>query len=859
VATQDVFSAEELARLRGFPEINRAELIRYFTLTGADEAFVRQFRTGRNVLGVAVQLCSLPWLGFVPDEVSLAPDAVVGRLSQRLGIAMGELRGYGEREQTRTDHLREVAGYAGWRSMETAEWKDLDEFLFARAMEHDSPKLLFRLACEYLLSSRVLRPGVILLLRRVAAARAHARTETWSRVRHLLSDRRCAELDLLLVPDAYLGRTPLAWLGVGPTSSSPAAVKAELEKLAYLRRLDAHTVDLSMLPAERRRFLAGVGRRLTVQALQRREPERRYPILLTLLSQSVVDVLDETLLLFDQAISGREAAAKQKVAEALAERAKGGENRQALLDEILTIVLDTAIGDEQIGGMLRTSIGLDRMRAAWAERRERLPRDHGQLSMLDASMSYLRQFAPAVLAAVGFDGGPGTEQLMQAVGILTGLYATGARKVPADAPVGFVPTKWAGYLVAAEQAGDVTAYRRYWELAVLVGLRDGLRSGDVFVPGSRRYADPASFLLAPEAWAPQKVEFCHLVGKPVEAADALAAAADELHTALVDLETQLAKGNPGEVRLTDDGELIIPPLTAEDVPAEADALRTELAGMLPRVPIASVLVEVDARTGFTDHLVHAGGKVARPAELKRNLMYVIIAEATNMGLSAMADSCGVPYDVLAWTAEWYLRPETLESANAAVVNYHHRLPLTRAFGSGTLSSSDGQRFPVKGKSITARHLSRYFGSGAAPAPRAADRADVVPDPGHQRDRLLVDRVPRPRRRRPAPDRPRRRRRGPGAHLADPPRERALLRHPLRRHRRRTRPARHRRLPAFAAGRRRCRAGRLTRAGPRALAAGRMIWLPSGSTQAAGLPISPLYRQRTGVPAGRLGGAGPQSC
>ena len=45
------------------------------------------------------------------------------------------------------------------------------------------------------------------------------------------------------------------------------------------------------------------------------------------------------------------------------------------------------------------------------------------------------------------------------------------------------------------------------------------------------------------------------------------------------------------------------------------------------------------------------------------------------------------------------------------MNYHHRLPLTRAFGSGPLSSSDGQRFPVKGKSLTARHLSRYFARG----------------------------------------------------------------------------------------------------------------------------------------------------
>ncbi|HEU5388007.1 MAG TPA: hypothetical protein VFV73_19095 [Streptosporangiaceae bacterium] len=67
----------------------------------------------------------------------------------------------------------------------------------------------------------------------------------------------------------------------------------------------------------------------------------------------------------------------------------------------------------------------------------------------------------------------------------------------------------------------------------------------------------------------------------------------------------------GEVRLGKDGELIIPPLTTEDVPAEAEALRDEPAAMLPRVPIASVLVEIDARTGFTDLLTHAGGMATR--------------------------------------------------------------------------------------------------------------------------------------------------------------------------------------------------------------------------------------------------------
>jgi len=179
-----------------------------------------------------------------------------------------QLRGYGERAQTRTDHLREVLRYAGWRVVGAPEWKQLDEFLVARAMEHDSPKVLFGSACEYLLSEQVVRPGAVLLLEHVAAARERARRETWTLLAPQLADpARRAELDELLVVDPALGRTPLAWLQSGPTSASPAVVKTELAKLAFLRGLDADSLDLSMLPAQRRRFLAGLGRRLTAQAL----------------------------------------------------------------------------------------------------------------------------------------------------------------------------------------------------------------------------------------------------------------------------------------------------------------------------------------------------------------------------------------------------------------------------------------------------------------------------------------------------------------------------------------------------------------------------------------------------------------
>ncbi|NYH55362.1 TnpA family transposase [Nocardiopsis arvandica] len=383
------------------------------------------------------------------------------------------------------------------------------------------------------------------------------------------------------------------------------------------------------------------------------------------------------------------------------------EDRLVLLEEILPVLAGEGVPPERVGVLLRERIGMERLKTAHGIKRERLPRDHGHLAALKESYAYLRGCVPGVLKAVRFDGNEQARDLLKGLEVLRELNETGKRKVPEDAPNSFVPSRWRNYLNQAAHDKDSAAFRRYWELSAIVALRDGLRSGNVHVPASRRYADPASYLMPKEAWADKRTEFCAEVGTPREATEALAQADDELHTALAGLELVLDRGE-GPARLSDDGRLIVPKLEADDVPAEAESLRTDLAGMLPRLPLAALLIEVDRRTGLSEHLVHAGGKQSRGPQVRRNLLAVVLAHGLNMGLTAMAEATGISYDELAWTSEWYLREETLRAAIAAVVNYHHRLPMTRVWGAGTLSSSDGQRFPMQGKSLTARHLSRYF-------------------------------------------------------------------------------------------------------------------------------------------------------
>lgn len=77
----------------------------------------------------------------------------------------------------------------------------------------------------------------------------------------------------------------------------------------------------------------------------------------------------------------------------------------------------------------------------------------------------------------------------------------------------------------------------------------------------------------------------------------------------------------------------------------------------------------------------------------------------------MATSAELSYLRLLWCNTWHLTNEALKDATTLMINYHHALPLSSTWGGGMLSSSDGQRFPVKGDLRKARALPRYFGYG----------------------------------------------------------------------------------------------------------------------------------------------------
>ncbi|PZN68756.1 MAG: hypothetical protein DM484_30965 [Candidatus Methylumidiphilus alinenensis] len=304
---QELFiSLSERENLNRFPsDIPEDDLIAFFTLSTIDKGLLLDRRGDHNRLGFALQLCTVRYLGYCPDDLAHIPQTVTSYLAKQLDITspVALILQYGQREHTRTDHLQEIVDFVGYAKAKQTDFDELEAWLTDRALEHDKPMLLFTMACEHLYKSKILRPGVTVLERLVISARQHAQQQTYDTMASILKPDTCTFLDSVLDVDDAIGRTPLYWLKYGATSNTPDDILNGIEKIEYLRQHHIEDWNVPDLNPNRLKFLAQLGQQSTNQSLQRSAPERRYPILVAFLLRTYEEIIDELIELFDRCLA----------------------------------------------------------------------------------------------------------------------------------------------------------------------------------------------------------------------------------------------------------------------------------------------------------------------------------------------------------------------------------------------------------------------------------------------------------------------------------------------------------------------------------------------------------------------------
>ncbi len=633
-------SETERERYRHFPsDIPSRDVADYFTLSAVDRRRVHRQRGDHNRLGFALQLCALRYLGFAPDDLTRAPGSVVLFVAEQLHVSPACLATYGQRAHTRTDHLQEILDYLHYRKVTPADWRHLKNWLTERALEHDKPTLLLQLVCEKFRREKIVRPGITRLERLVLQVRQAAQSETYQRLRPLLTTDRTPLLDQLLIVDPERHRTPLTWLRQAATANSPHAILNTLDKLTYLRQVQVES--LTVLNPNRLKFLAQIGRRSNPAALQRLPDERRYPILLAFCQQTLVEVTDEALDLFDRCLAETEARASHDLAEFRATVARATNEKVRLFRELGRLVLDTSIQDTILRRAIYRRISRDQLQEAVDEADKiARPDDDNYFDFLETRYSYLRQFVPALLEHFSFHSNTSVDALHKTVAVLQDLNTTRRRALPDDAPLECIPRKWLPYVVGR----DGTLDRHYYELCVLWELRNALRAGNIWLESSRRYANPESYLIPKDRWPGLRSEVCQQLQLPEDATSRFAEREQKLAQLLTRVDPLLAKG--GKARM-EQGNLVLSPLEAEDGPDSVVELERLIDERLPYVELSELLIEVDHWTGFSQCFEHAAGNEPKGKDLQRRLYAALLGQGCNIGLTRMARIAETPYHQLA--------------------------------------------------------------------------------------------------------------------------------------------------------------------------------------------------------------------
>jgi hypothetical protein len=113
------------------------------------------------------------------------------------------------------------------------------------------------------------------------------------------------------------------------------------------------------------------------------------------------------------------------------------------------------------------------------------------------------------------------------------------------------------------------------------------------------------------------------------------------------------------------------------LPPRLMQFRRTIEGALPLVRIEDLLMQVDAWCDFTRVFRRPGDRLPRLPHFLTTLLATLIAHGTNLGVAMMAHSVeGITADMLQDMSQWCLREDTLKAANAILVDFHHRIPLS---------------------------------------------------------------------------------------------------------------------------------------------------------------------------------------
>ena len=674
--------------------------VRHYSFSGEDVEILCRYRTPETRLAFALQLCVLRYPGRVLRQGEVMPLHLVAFIAEQVGVPTDAIGGFARRPQTRYEHLAALRSRFVFFDLTDATKAELKQWLAPIALKTTDGHAVLVALAEEMRRRRIIIPGVS-VLERLAAEAMHAADRTAVRlIREKVTEEQRTRMDALLTGKTHRQQSELSWLREGNAKISGRGFLEIMDKLNKAREIGVGSLELTPEIAARQQQMVREGLRFTAQAFQQMSVPQRTAVLTATLRDIEASLVDAALSLFEGLVGRAYNKAKRRVEDTLLDQADESKQRLARVANVLDAILKAHERNESIDAAIAAVTTWETLSAdARLIRRSSRGGKVDILSELRREHYVFKAIGHRFLTAISFQGRASATPLLDALAILKQLGGDAQKSLPEKVPETIVERSWRPYVFK-----DGGIDRPYYELAVYFALGAALRAGDVWVTGSKLHRSIEAYLSPPASAAPVPARLPAPLA--LTAACYLNDRAALLDRRLLEVGKKLASGQCAGATLDRD-RLSLPKPEAKDDP-EARLLARRLYGLMPRVRITDLLEEVDRWTGFAELFGHV--QTGRPHAERRAFLAALIAEATNIGLGRMSEVCNVASRrTLTTISIWHMREETYRAALARIIEALHCEPASAWFGTGQVSSSDGQHFYLEGEGETGGKVNAHYG------------------------------------------------------------------------------------------------------------------------------------------------------
>ncbi len=672
------------------------QLVQVAKLSDADITVIDECRGEQNKLGLGYQLGFVRLFNQFPPQVPFEPiEDLVNYISLQLDIAPSLIEQYKKRQQTIAEHRKRIAEYLSLKPFHPDGVELLNDFLYKEALQIEPTDSLLVKATHFLRDNHILNPAETTLKRTIYEQRKKIRSCIFETIDAQLSPAFKERLDSLLQTDE---KTISQFHQIKNTPQKPSVAGMRLlsEKLSMIEQTGALTINLHWMNNNYKRYLSSYAINSDAYKLRELTPMHRYASLICFLQDAYQDVIDHIFDMYSKALTGVHSQAETGINNYNKE--KRGVIRSCLTHykKMCRELLAVVDGSSDLTTVL-TKYPSANLQEQIEEVEVLLSGKYSNsLNIVADRFSYLRKLAKPLLEKLKFDvADTGNESLLTAMQLVLELINGTRRSIPDDTNLDFLPKKIQKSVV---ENGDIN--RRKYEAAAFTAIRDHIKSGNLAIIGSKRFGKLDNFFIGHEQWEPIKETFYQKSKLPRNSSDVAAYLTNRLQKAF-DYFFEHEKNNPfakvgkeGWILSTDAAENL-----SSEQKQKLEALMQWLSSHMRTIKLPDLLIEVDNDLHFTDQFLPATKRQGRAEDIC-TILTVIMAYGCNIGPHTMAQMIeGVSYKQIKYVFDWQITDEAQRCALADVVNGISGIEVTKVWGEGKTSGSDGQRFGYRKKTL----------------------------------------------------------------------------------------------------------------------------------------------------------------